>query len=132
MYKLNNFLYLSEKRKHLRKRLTPAEATLWRILKTKNLGVKFRRQHSIGNYILDFYCKSHLLAIELDGANHFTMEGISNDLRRDEYLNSLGIKVIHIENKHVFERTDYAIGLIEDHIKNFTPSRLSPDSPLAG
>lgn len=66
---------------------------------------------------MDFYCKSHLLAIELDGIHHFTPEGIENDIKRDEYLNSLGIKVLRIENKLVFERTDYVIGLIEEYLQ---------------
>ncbi len=129
MKHLNNISYLKEKRKYLRKRLTASEATLWRILKTKSLGAKFRRQHSIGNYILDFYCKSHLLAIELDGANHFTEAGLTNDKKRDEYLNSLGIRVIRIENKHVFERTDYVIRLIEEHLNKFTPSPAAAGTP---
>ena len=134
MYNLNNFSYLKNKHKHLRKRLTASEATLWRILKTKKLGAKFRPQHSVGNYILDFYCKSHLLGIELDGANHFTKEGLENDKKRDDYLNSLGITIIRIENKLVFERTDFVIRLIEEHLrlKEQNPLPALRDSPLEG
>lgn len=116
MYRLNNFKFLKSKRKRLRKQLAPAEATLWGLLKSKQLGAKFRRQHSVGNYILDFYCPSHLLAVELDGAKHFTLEGLESDSQRDNYLSSLGIKVLRIENKLVFERTDYVIALIEEHL----------------
>ena len=77
-------------RKHLRKNLTPAEAVLWRCLKGKKFGGrKFRRQHSIGNYIADFYCPSENLVVELDGKDHFTVEGSKYDFKRDEYMNGL-------------------------------------------
>ncbi len=68
---LHNRKYLKENRKMLRSNLTPAEAELWKHLKSSQLyGRKFRRQHSIGNFILDFYCPSEKLAIELDGQIH--------------------------------------------------------------
>ena len=72
-----------ERRKSLRKKLTAAEATLWNLLKGKQLeGRKFRRQHSVGKYILDFYCPSERLAIELDGEHHFTDDGLAYDEKR--------------------------------------------------
>jgi very-short-patch-repair endonuclease len=61
-------------RKRLRKTLTPAEAALWRRLQGRQLlGKKFRRQHSVGRYIVDFYCPECRVAIELDGAGHFSI-----------------------------------------------------------
>ena len=87
----------------LRNNLTPAEATLWLALKNRQLaGRRFRRQVSIGNYIADFYCPSEKLIIELDGESHFTEEGYKHDLRRDKYLNDLGLKVIRFENETIF------------------------------
>ena len=66
-----------DRRLSLRKKLTAAEATLWNLLKNKQLdGRKFRRQHSVGKYVLDFYCASEHLAIELDGEHHFLAEGM--------------------------------------------------------
>jgi very-short-patch-repair endonuclease len=66
---VNNRPELKQIRRELRHNLTPAEATLWRCLQNKQLaGRKFRRQHSVGSYVLDFYCPSEMLAIELDGA----------------------------------------------------------------
>src|SRR5215470_7411657 len=63
----HNRPYIQDRRTNLRRRLTPAEATLWKALQSSKLdGRKFRRQHSVGNYILDFYCDSERLAIELD------------------------------------------------------------------
>jgi very-short-patch-repair endonuclease len=85
--KLHNFRYLKSTRKVLRKEMTDAEMVLWGILKNKNLnGRKFRRQHSIGNYIVDFYCSSEKLIIELDGQHHYNPEGKEKDLERDAHL----------------------------------------------
>ena len=68
---LNNNKSLKTKRQYLRTPSTPAEILLWKFLKQNQLvGRKFRRQHSIGNYILDFYCPSQKLIIELDGNAH--------------------------------------------------------------
>jgi very-short-patch-repair endonuclease len=93
MGNLHNRRNLKERRKELRSNLTLAEATLWIHLQKKQLyGRKFGRQHSIGNYIVDFYCPSENLAIELDGEQHYTSEVIIYDTRRTEYLNSKGIK----------------------------------------
>ena len=92
------------KRRCLRKKLTPAEATLWSLLRNRQLeGRKFRRQHSVGKYILDFYCPSEKLAIELDGEHHFTDQGSSHDEKRTNYLTSLKIQVIRFENEEVFQ-----------------------------
>src|SRR5688572_8955958 len=69
---VNSLPELRTFRTKLRKRMTPAEATFWRIVKGSKVdGLKFRRQHSVGNYVLDFYCPSEKLAIELDGSVHF-------------------------------------------------------------
>ena len=66
--KLNNLNYLKDTRNHLRKNMTEAELVLWEVIKDKKLnGRKFRRQHSIGYYIADFYCSTEKLIIELDG-----------------------------------------------------------------
>ena len=67
-------------------------------------------------YILDFYCPSQKLAIELDGEGHFTEEGKSKDEERTKFLNEYGIKVIRFENKLVFERTEW---LLDEIKKNF-------------
>ena len=104
---LHNRKYLKENRKELRGNLTPAEAELWRHLKGGSLGgKKFRRQHSIGNYILDFYCPSEQLAIELDGQVHNNTSSEQADQERDLYLNDLNIRVLRFENKEVFENLD--------------------------
>jgi len=77
--RLNNLPELAGFRRKLRNALTPAEARLWTLLKRAALGRKFRRQHSVGRYILDFYCPSEKLAVELDGEDHFMPWGITYD-----------------------------------------------------
>jgi very-short-patch-repair endonuclease len=85
-------------RKALRSSGTKAEAALWKMLKGSQLeGRKFRRQHSVGAYVLDFYCPDERLAVELDGAGHFTPEGQAHDATRTAFLATARIKVIRLE-----------------------------------
>jgi very-short-patch-repair endonuclease len=115
---INNLKYLKQNRRNLRNNLTPAEAALWKLLKSKQLeGIKFRRQHSVGNYILDFYCTTQRLAIELDGAHHFTEEGMRYDEERTAYLNSVDIRVIRFENKLVFDDPEYVLKEIRSNFR---------------
>lgn len=104
MSPLHNRKYLKPIRKYLRNNSTSAEATLWNLLKNKQVGAyKFRRQHSIGNYIIDFYCPTLQLAIELDGEPHAGLINIVRDTERDKFLNQYGITVFRYENRWVFE-----------------------------
>jgi very-short-patch-repair endonuclease len=103
------------KRKDLRNNSTLAEVLLWKQIKGKQLGgFKFRRQHSVSNYILDFYCPEVKLAIELDGQHHFSLEGKELDKIRDEYLGTLGIEVVRIENKIVLEQMSWVLDTLEN------------------
>lgn len=101
---LNNIKPLKQFRKELRNNGTSAEATLWIHLQKSKLGKKFRRQHSVGYFILDFYCPKEKLAIELDGADHFTLSGMARDEKRTAYLNQQGARVIRFENEKCFMR----------------------------
>jgi very-short-patch-repair endonuclease len=110
---------LKENRKKLRKNLTPAEAKLWTLLKSSQFEKrKFRRQHSVGPYVLDFYCPSERLCIELDGAPHFTDAGSEYDEARTEYLQTLDIRVIRFENKDIFNNADGVLEVIRKHLAN--------------
>ena len=116
---INNRPELREFRKDLRNNSTSAEATLWLSLKRKQLdGRKFRRQFSVENYIIDFYCPSEKLAIELDGAGHFTSSGAEYDEERTKVLNTHGINVIRFENVEVFERLESVIDDIKGNFQN--------------
>ena len=87
--------------------MTPVEAFLWTKLRNGKLdGRKFRRQHSIGQFVVDFYCPCEKLSIELDGTPHFTEEGSEYDKKRTNYLMSAGIKEIRFENAEVFDLTE--------------------------
>jgi very-short-patch-repair endonuclease len=110
---IHSLPHLGEFRNDLRKKLTPAEATFWKIVKNSKFdGRKFCRQHSVGNYILDFYCPSEKLAVELDGARHFSGMGAAEDRERAKYLKAKGIRVVRFENREVFEETEWMLDVI--------------------
>ena len=105
-------------RRSLRNNSTSAEATLWKLLKGKQLeGRKFRRQHSVNCFVLDFYCPEERLAIELDGAHHFTEEGLKHDEKRTAYLNSLNIRSIRFENIEIFQNPERVLAEIKNQFK---------------
>ena len=111
---ISNLPYLKSFRRSLRSSLTPAEAALWTMLGNRKLkGRKFRRQHSVGNYILDFFCPSERLAVELDGQVHTTAMAEKYDLERDIILEHTGIRVLRFENKRVFEDPEGVLKAIE-------------------
>jgi len=83
------------------------------MLKSRKLeGRKFRRQYSIGNYIVDFCCPSEKLVIELDGAPHGEYHKIQLDENRDKFLKNLGFTVLRFENRFVFQEPEYLISEI--------------------
>jgi leucyl-tRNA synthetase len=91
---------------------TPAEAALWRALRNRQLRFKFRRQHPIDRFIIDFYCAEAKLLIEVDGASHLEPEQIEYDKLRTEYLEELGYKVIRFKNDDVKFNIDGVTGEI--------------------
>jgi len=100
-------------RSALRNSSTSTEVALWVMLKSKKLeGRKFRRQYSIGRYIVDFCCPSEKLIIELDGNPHGEYHRIQQDENRDKYLESLGFTVLRFENRFVFQDPEYLKGEI--------------------
>ena len=104
---VHNHKDLKTNRKNLRNNSTSTESVLWTFLKNKQLnGRKFRRQHSIENYILDFYCAEEKLVIELDGAGHFNTGGQVYDEFRDANLKAFGLTILRFENKLVFKNIE--------------------------
>lgn len=93
MERINNLNNLLDRRKELRTNQTKAEGVLWEYLRNKKLGVKFRRQHSIGGYILDFYCIEKKVIIEIDGEIHNKTEAKEYDEIRDKFFIDLGFYV---------------------------------------
>ena len=105
-------------RKTLRNNLTPAEATLWKHIKNKQIyNVQWRRQFSVGPYILDFYCPKAKLAIELDGKEHYTIVGDKYDCERDIFISSKGIKILRYENKDIWESIEQVIEEINKELQ---------------
>ncbi len=125
---LHNKTYLKDTRRNLRNNLTSAKATLWTLIKNKQLlGRKVRRQHSIGNFIVDFYCPSENLVLEIDGGIHNNPGVANSDFERDKILNELGFKVCRIENDLVFEQSQMALDLI---VSFFSKELTTPDPSL--
>ena len=103
----------NDKRKNLRHRMTKPEIAVWSQLKGKKLmGLKFRRQFSVGPFIVDFYCPELKLALEIDGESHFTKEAIIYDKKREEYIKQFGIHFLRVTNDDVFEDLESVIGRI--------------------
>ncbi|MBK0404866.1 endonuclease domain-containing protein [Adhaeribacter sp. BT258] len=102
-YEIHNLPHPKTNRQELRKNQTSAEETLWQYLRHEQLpGRKFRRQHSIENFIVDFYCASEMLIIALDGVHHAETEAVENDKERDTRLHQLNYKVLRFPNEAIF------------------------------
>jgi very-short-patch-repair endonuclease len=118
-----------ERARTFRRELTPPEARLYVQLRSRKLrGLKFRRQHPIGPYILDFYCPAAKLAVEVDGASHLTAERGAHDGRRTEWLAGQGIKVMRIAASDVRDHLVDVLGWIGDAAEARLPE--TPGRPL--
>jgi len=97
--------------REMRTTMPDAEQLLWTLLRNRRVaGAKFRRQHPLGRYIIDFYCHEKLLAIELDGGQHSEQQ--EYDQKRDAYLNQLGIRVLRFWNNQMLAETEAVLEAI--------------------
>ncbi|MBY5950861.1 endonuclease domain-containing protein [Algoriphagus marincola] len=104
---------IHKRARELRKQMTPAEKVLWNFLKNKSLeGFKFRRQHPIDKYIVDFYCHQKKLVIEVDGSIHDQLDQKEYDSGRTSVLEEFGLKVIRFRNEEVLDNFQSVIGRI--------------------
>lgn len=118
MVKIYNIRKFFERRKELRRKQTPQEEKLWWYLKDRRLlGFKFRRQASIGGYILDFYCAEKGLIIELDGDIHNKSENQELDKMRDKFFRELDYKILRFKNSRIENDTNGVIKEIEKYLK---------------
>ena len=117
-----NYDILKENAKENRKHQTEAEAALWEVLRTNQLGEKFRRQHVIGDFIVDFVALNSKLVIEVDGAYHNNAEQMEADKLRSEFLNEAGFKVLRFTNEQVLQDTDNTIKEIKANLKALSPT----------
>lgn len=99
----------------LRKNMTKEEKHLWYDF-LKNLPITVNRQKVIGNYIVDFFCSSARLVIELDGSQHYTDSGQAKDIERDNFFKSLGIKVLRYSNLDINRKFESVCSDILKHI----------------
>lgn len=104
-------------RKELRREMTPTEKLFWQKISNRQfLNLKFRRQHGIGQYIVDFYCPERKLIIEIDGDSHAETEGY--DKKREQYFYSLGYRTVRYTNRDIFNNIE---GVFEDLITKINP-----------
>ena len=106
------------KRLELRKNSTTAERILWKNLKARRLlGKKFRRQYSIGTFVIDFYCPELKLAIELDGSSHDTNEVEIYDKKREEVIKTFGIMFLRFRNEEIYINLEKVLDNIKMNIE---------------
>ncbi len=112
---IHNREYLKDTRRELRNVSTEEEIILWSVLRKSHLGYKFRRQHSIGRFVADFFCKQKKLVVEVDGIQH--LDNIEYDQERTKYFESLGIRVIRFWNREVKDNLNGVLIKIEAELR---------------
>ena len=118
---------LKEYARHNRRHATPAEDALWQALRGSQLGGRFRRQHAIGSYIVDFICVKSFLTIELDGEVHAEVGQVEYDRGRTHILTELGYRELRFTNHQVLHQLGRVLATIKQHL---SPSPTSPpESP---
>ncbi len=113
--------------RRLRRRQTDAEAALWTRLRDRQcMGLKFRRQHPLGRYIVDFFCIERGLVVELDGGQHASPAHRESDRQRDEWLARHGHRVLRIWTHHVREDMEAVLTQISQAARQ---DRAAPERP---
>lgn len=126
----NNRKELKDYRRAHRNEPTHAEVEMWHGLRSRRAGgYKFRRQHSLGPFIVDFYCLELQLAIEVDGATHEEPEKQEYDRRRTEYLNANGIEVLRLTDGEALWSVDQCVARILSRIEAICASGGQPPNP---
>ena len=112
----------------LRREMSPPEVALWQWLRQRPSGLKFRRQHPVGPYVLDVYCASARLAVEIDGSGHDHIERVTHDERRDIWLRAQGFRVLRIKAIDVLTDLDSVMRHILNNCRAF-PLHHPADGP---
>jgi len=102
--------------RELRHNQTEAERAAWHLLRDRRLGAKFRRQCRIKNWIVDFYCFEHRLAVELDGGVHSQPGQMRGDAGKEDYLRTIGIRLLRIPNAVVREDPEGFVRKVQEHM----------------
>ncbi len=114
-YGAGNLIF--EKAKKLRNNVTPTEMILWGRLKEKFSKLKFRRQHPVSLYIVDFYCHAEKLVIEIDGSIHVLGEVKIKDEMRQKHLEALGLRVIRFTTNEILNNLESVLETIKKNLK---------------
>ena len=109
-------LGLKERARGMRHEPTPTEAKMWQLLRGNQLGVKFRRQHSIDHYIVDFVCLTHKLIVELDGPGHLEPDQADYDQGRTAYLMELGYRILRFTNEQALNLPKRVLATIKANL----------------
>jgi very-short-patch-repair endonuclease len=130
MTQLYNKASEKEKRQRLRNNMSPAEKVIWAVLRNRQIeDCKFRRQYSIGAFVIDFYAPELKLALEIDGDSHFQAGAIAYDKERQSFLESKGTQILRFTNQQVYEDLDSVTEAIAQTIRGLrelTPPQPSP------
>lgn len=111
---------MKSKRKMLRNNMPKAEIVLWSKLKDNRLrDYKFRRQYSVGKFVIDFYCPKLKLAIEVDGDSHFFDKKPEQDQQRQQYIESQGMQFLRFTNTDIYKNMNEVLTSIEKYIKKY-------------
>ena len=114
------------RRRQLRREMTDAEARLWQLLRGRQLaGERFRRQHQIGPYVVDFYCASRKITIEADGGQHLSAEGLARDTQRTRYLEERGVTVLRFSDREILLETEGVLEAIARAVRGRMPDHGS-------
>ena len=97
------------RRQNLRNSVSVVEKILWSKIRNQQLGVKFRRQHGIGKYIVDFYCPDFQLVIELDGDSHYQSGAQEYDSVRDKFMRAEGLRILRFTNIEVINNLNEVV-----------------------
>jgi len=129
MTKIFNRFEIKERRRSLRKNMPSAEIVLWSKLKGGQLkDLKFRRQYSVGKFIVDFYCPNYKLAVEVDGQSHGDSE--KKDKERQKFIEGYGIKIIRVTNYKVYNNLNLVLEYILRTVREINePPRPSGTPP---
>jgi len=121
-----------KKARNLRRSMTLPEVLLWRALRTRPDGLKFRRQHPVGIYVLDFYCDSARTGIEVDGMAHDLGDNPERDRARDAWLAASGISIIRIPARDVLQSLDDVVRFVVNQCQPLHHPTDGPPPPQGG
>ncbi|MCC2630309.1 MAG: hypothetical protein K0S38_118 [Candidatus Paceibacter sp.] len=116
---IHNAKNMQARRRELRKNATLQEIILWKYLRKKKLGYLFYRQHSIGPYVVDFYCPQAKLIIELDGQQHQELENKKYDSERTVFFETLGFRVIRFWNSEIDNEINSVLFTIQKNLSEY-------------